>query len=114
MWGVAMLIDAVVRVVLAYTLPVHVVPAMQRGMIIVTVLVMQVLNRVEEYYSSGPTPWRLAAALQKISLIDRESLEAATGSISVKERFRPLALLRGLLECPQPLLMLHLQPCAAH
>jgi hypothetical protein len=69
LWGVAMLIHAVVRVVLAYTLPVQVVPAMQTGMIIVTVLVMQVLTNT--YYvcaglwrllhaSSGWPSWHLA------------------------------------------------------
>src|SRR5262245_16780454 len=48
MWGVAMLMDAVARVVWAYTLPVQVVPAMQTGMMLVTVLVMQVLTNA--YY----------------------------------------------------------------
>src|SRR5262245_8951598 len=38
----------------------------------------------------------------------------ATGSTEAKKRFRPLALLRGPLECSQPLLMLHLQPGVAH
>jgi hypothetical protein len=56
LWGVAMLIDAVVRVVLAYTLPVQVVPAMQTGMIIVTVLVMQVLTNT--YYVCAGL-WRM-------------------------------------------------------
>jgi hypothetical protein len=48
MWGVALLVDAALRVVLAYTLPVAVVPAMQVGMMVVTVLVMQVLTSI--YY----------------------------------------------------------------
>jgi hypothetical protein len=56
MWGVAMLIDAVVRVVLAYTLPVHIVPAMQTGMMLVTVLVMQVLTN--SYYVCAGL-WRM-------------------------------------------------------
>lgn len=41
MWAVATLIDAGVRVVLAYTMPVNAVPAMQTGLILVTVLIMQ-------------------------------------------------------------------------
>lgn len=56
MWGVGMLIDAVLRVVLAYTLPVQIVPAMQTGMMIVTVLIMQVLTN--SYYV-GAGLWRM-------------------------------------------------------
>jgi len=56
MWGVAMLIDAVVRVVLAYTLPVQVVPGMQTAMIIVTVLIMQVLTNT---YFVCAALWRM-------------------------------------------------------
>jgi hypothetical protein len=56
MWGVAMLIDAVLRVVMAYTLPVHDVPAMQTGMIIVTLLVMQILTNT--YYVCAGL-WRM-------------------------------------------------------
>jgi hypothetical protein len=56
MWSVALLIDAALRVVLAYTLPVYVVPAMQTGMMIVTVLIMQVLTNV--YYVCAGL-WRM-------------------------------------------------------
>lgn len=56
MWGVATLIDAVLRVVLAYTLPVHVVPAMQTALIVVTILVMQVVTNV---YYVGAGLWRM-------------------------------------------------------
>jgi hypothetical protein len=49
MWGVVTLIDAVLRVVIAYTLPVHAVPAMQLGMFVVTGLLMQVVTHV--YYA---------------------------------------------------------------
>jgi len=49
MWGVATLIDAVLRVVMAYTLPVQAVPAMQLGMFVLTGLVMQVVTHV--YYA---------------------------------------------------------------
>ena len=56
MWGVAMLIDAALRVVLAYTLPVQVVPAMQTGLMLVTVLVMQVLTN--SYYVCAGL-WRM-------------------------------------------------------
>ncbi|HYF66399.1 MAG TPA: VC0807 family protein [Herpetosiphonaceae bacterium] len=41
MWTVALLIDAVLRVVLAYALPVRLVPAMQTGLLIATALLMQ-------------------------------------------------------------------------
>jgi hypothetical protein len=44
MWTVALLIDAALRVVMAYTLPVHSVPALQTGLMLVTVLVMQVVT----------------------------------------------------------------------
>jgi hypothetical protein len=49
MWGVATLIDSVLRVVMAYTLPVQAVPAMQMGMFVVTGLLMQVVTHV--YYA---------------------------------------------------------------
>jgi hypothetical protein len=56
MWSVALLIDAALRVVLAYTLPVYVVPAVQTGMMIVTVLIMQVLTNI--YYTAAGL-WRM-------------------------------------------------------
>ncbi len=46
MWGIATLIDAVLRVVLAYTLPIETVPLMQTAMFIVTLLLMQVVTHV--------------------------------------------------------------------
>lgn len=48
MWGIVTLSDAVLRVILAYTLPVYLVPAMQTGMMIATMLIMQVVTNV--YY----------------------------------------------------------------
>ncbi len=48
MWAGATLIDAVIRVIMAYTLPVHVVPAMQTGLLLATTLLMQVVTNV--YY----------------------------------------------------------------
>lgn len=56
MWGVATLIDAVLRVVMAYTLPVDSVPALQTGMFIGTGLLMQVITNV--YYVRAGL-WRL-------------------------------------------------------
>ncbi len=56
MWGVATLIDAVLRVVMAYALPVASVPALQTGMFIVTGLLMQVVTNV--YYVRAGL-WRL-------------------------------------------------------
>ncbi|HEX5164506.1 MAG TPA: VC0807 family protein [Thermomicrobiales bacterium] len=56
MWAVATLIDAVLRVVMAYTLPVNSVPAMQLAMFIVTGLVMQVVTNV--YYARSGV-WQL-------------------------------------------------------
>ena len=47
-WAVVLLIDAVVRVVMAYTLPVNAVPALQTGLMIATTLLMQVVTWV--YY----------------------------------------------------------------
>ncbi len=44
MWAVALFIDAALRVVLAYTLPVNTVPISQTGLMIATMLVMQVVT----------------------------------------------------------------------
>lgn len=49
MWAVATLIDAALRVVMAYTLPVQSVPALQIGLMIVTLLLMQIVTNV--YYT---------------------------------------------------------------
>lgn len=49
MWAVATLLDAAVRVVMAYTLPIHLVPAMQTGLFVATGLLMQVVTNV--YYA---------------------------------------------------------------
>ncbi len=56
MWGVATLIDAVLRVWMAYTFPVESVPAMQTGMFIATGLLMQVVTNI--YYVQAGL-WRL-------------------------------------------------------
>jgi hypothetical protein len=48
MWAGATLTDAVIRVVMAYTLSVHVVPAMQTSLLVATTLLMQVVTNV--YY----------------------------------------------------------------
>lgn len=45
-WGVVTLLDAVLRVVIAYTLPVTTVPALQTGLMIGTMLLMQVVTNV--------------------------------------------------------------------
>jgi hypothetical protein len=50
-WAVALLIDAVVRVVMAYTLPVNAVPALQTGLMIATTLLMQVVTWVYYWWS---------------------------------------------------------------
>jgi len=42
LWGIALLLDAVLRVILAYTMPVDAVPAMQTGMMLGTAVLMQV------------------------------------------------------------------------
>ena len=49
MWAVVTLIDAALRVVMAYTLPVNAVPALQTGLMIVTMLLMQVVTGI--YYA---------------------------------------------------------------
>lgn len=51
-WAVVLLIDAVLRVVMAYTLPVAAVPALQMGLMIVTTLLMQVVTWVY-YWKAG-------------------------------------------------------------
>lgn len=56
MWGVATLIDAVLRVVMAYTLPVQTVPALSTAMFVGTLVVMQVITHV--YYARAGL-WRI-------------------------------------------------------
>lgn len=58
MWGVATLIDALLRVVLAYSLPVRTVPAMQTAMFIGTWLIMQVVTNI--YYARAGL-WRITS-----------------------------------------------------
>ncbi len=48
-WAGVLFGDAVLRVVIAYTMPVRSVPALQTGLILVTTLLMQVVTGV--YYS---------------------------------------------------------------
>jgi intracellular septation protein A len=72
MWAAATLIDAALRIVLAYTLPVNSVPILQLAMFVVTGLLMQVITNI--YYrraglwmliveggTSGETKPRLAS-----------------------------------------------------
>ncbi|MGC4108202.1 MAG: VC0807 family protein [Thermomicrobiales bacterium] len=54
-WGVALLIDAVLRVVLAYSMPVKAVPAMQTGLMLVTVLIVNVAVNIY-YIAAGLWP----------------------------------------------------------
>lgn len=56
MWGIATLTDAVLRVVIAYTLPIPSVPAAQVGLMIATVVIMQPITHV--YYARAGL-WRL-------------------------------------------------------
>lgn len=55
-WGAAMLADAALRVVIAYTLPVAVVPALQTALILATVLLLQFVTNA--YYVSAGL-WRM-------------------------------------------------------
>ncbi|MER6301597.1 VC0807 family protein [Kitasatospora sp. NPDC001539] len=57
-WGVAMLLDAVVRVVMAYVLPVDLVPGLGALLWPVTLLLLQVVNGV--YYEVAGL-WRLTS-----------------------------------------------------
>ena len=52
MWAVATLIDAAVRVAMAYTLPVNAVPALQTALMLVTALLMQPVTWIY-YQRSG-------------------------------------------------------------
>jgi hypothetical protein len=49
MWAIATLADAALRVVMAYTLPVRSVPALQTGLMLATTLLMQVVTGI--YYA---------------------------------------------------------------
>lgn len=51
-WAVVLLLDAVLRVVMAYTLPVNAVPALQTGLMLATTLLMQVVTWVY-YWKAG-------------------------------------------------------------
>lgn len=52
LWAVVLLADAALRVVMAYTLPVEAVPALQTVLMVVTTLLMQVVTWVH-YWRSG-------------------------------------------------------------
>jgi len=56
MWAAATLLDAVLRVVIAYTMPIDAVPALQLALFVVTLLVMQIVTNV--YYTMSGL-WRL-------------------------------------------------------
>jgi hypothetical protein len=51
-WAIALLIDAAIRVAMAYTLPVNAVPALQTALMLVTTLLMQVITWVY-YWRTG-------------------------------------------------------------
>ena len=55
MWGVATLLDAVLRVVLAYTMPIESVPAIQTSLMLATVVLMQVVTNLY-YVRAGMWP----------------------------------------------------------
>ncbi len=75
MWGIATLLDAVLRVVLAYTLPVQTVPAYSTALLIGTWLIMQVLTNVY-YASAGLWPMLKGGAVPEGSaLVQRSSRE---------------------------------------
>ncbi len=46
LWGVGTLLDAVLRWVMAYTLPIDVVPVLTQGLFLVTALVLCVVTNV--------------------------------------------------------------------
>jgi hypothetical protein len=49
MWSAATMLDAVLRVVIAYTMPIDAVPGTQLALFIITLLLMQVVTNV--YYA---------------------------------------------------------------
>ncbi len=55
-WGVALLVDAVARVVMAYTFPLDVVPAFTGGLWLVTLLVLQIITNL---YLTRAGLWRI-------------------------------------------------------
>ena len=54
-WGTALFIDAALRVVLAYSMPVKAVPAMQTGLMLATVLLLNVVVNIY-YIAAGLWP----------------------------------------------------------
>jgi intracellular septation protein A len=76
MWGVVTLIDAALRVVIAYTMPVDSVPALQTGLGIVTLLLMQVVTNV--YYVVAGL-WPLLHGALEGSRPGRRASPAASG-----------------------------------
>jgi hypothetical protein len=49
MWGIGLLVDAALRVLMAYKLPVDVVPALGSGLLIGTSLVLLVLVNIVQF-----------------------------------------------------------------
>jgi hypothetical protein len=50
-WGIGLLIDAVIRVIIAYSLPVDVVPAVATALFPVTAVVLIVIDQVNQHYN---------------------------------------------------------------
>jgi hypothetical protein len=79
MWAVALFIDAVLRVVIAYTLPIYTVPISQTGLMIVTMLVMQVVTNV--YYVRAGL-WRLIWKSETPSVRDPQHNRQRTSTLA--------------------------------
>ena len=56
MWAIATMADAVIRVVMAYTLPINAVPVLQAGLMVATVVLMQPITHI---YFARAGLWKL-------------------------------------------------------
>jgi hypothetical protein len=75
-WGTALLLDAVVRVAMAYALPLDVVPALAGSLWLVTFLALQVITNV---YLVRTGLWRTLALAHQDDERGPDSLERMTG-----------------------------------
>ncbi|MDH2427520.1 VC0807 family protein [Sphaerisporangium sp. TRM90804] len=77
MWGVGLILDAVVRIVMAYTLPVDAVPALNLAQYAVFVVLMQVVTNLYMVPAGLYNPWsRLYEPLRR----ERDAAAAAAGA----------------------------------
>ena len=71
-WGIGLLVDVAIRVVIAYSLPIDAVPAVGAALYPATLLVLQVLDQIN-YRRSGLWQILLGSGVQEIGAIPRDT-----------------------------------------